>query len=141
MKHFKLEEFKCQCGCTIPEEVKVNLTALVENVLDPARAKLNIPVMVNSGYRCPKHNKSVGGALNSQHCKGEAADITTRSSAGNLLAARLIEHHGRFDQMILYVEDITMNPRFLHIRHNPQGPNRHQILKKVIGKSGYQQIA
>ena len=125
----------------MPAEAQQNIETLVKEVLDPVRSAYGQPIYVNSGYRCPKHNKSVGGALNSQHCKGEAADITTRSSAGNLLLARLIEHHGHFDQMILYVEDVTMNPRFLHISHNPQGPNRHQILKKVIGKSGYQQIA
>ena len=55
----------------VPENVK----ALVENVLDPLREKYGKPIKVNSGYRCPKHNLAVGGATQSQHMKGEAADI------------------------------------------------------------------
>ena len=141
MKHFNIKEFQCHCGCEMPADAQQNIETLVKEVLDPVRSAYGQPIYVNSGHRCPQHNLAVGGTPSSQHLKGQAADITTRSSAGNLILARLIEHHGRFDQMILYVEDITMNPRFLHISHNPQGPNRHQILKKVIGKSGYQQIA
>lgn len=45
-------------------------------MLDPARERLGKPIMVNSGYRCPLKNKAVGGVPNSQHLKGEAADIT-----------------------------------------------------------------
>ncbi len=33
------------------------------------------PIKVNSGYRCAKHNKAVGGASHSQHLVGRAADI------------------------------------------------------------------
>jgi uncharacterized protein YcbK (DUF882 family) len=33
------------------------------------------PIRIVSGYRCPPHNKAVGGAKNSQHMYGSAADI------------------------------------------------------------------
>ena len=134
MKHFKLEEFKCRCGCPIPEEVKENLTALVEQVLDPARAKLNRPIMVNSGYRCPKHNQAVGGALNSQHTKGEAADL---QCADNMELARIIVANGNYDQLILYVQPWSQKPRFLHVSWKRTGANRHQILKKTDGQPNY----
>jgi len=39
------------------------------------RAIGNRPIIINSGYRCPTHNKKVGGAKNSQHLYGKAADI------------------------------------------------------------------
>lgn len=32
-------------------------------------------VRVNSGCRCPAHNRAVGGMRNSQHLRGTAADI------------------------------------------------------------------
>jgi hypothetical protein len=134
MKHFKLEEFKCRCGCTIPEEAKANLTALIDQVLDPARAKLNRPVMVNSGYRCPKHNQAVGGAPNSQHCKGEAADICCTD---NMELARLIVANGNYDQLILYVQPWSLKPRFIHVSWKRTGTNRHQILKKEDGQPHY----
>ena len=33
------------------------------------------PVIINSGYRCPKHNEEVGGVPGSYHLLGMAADI------------------------------------------------------------------
>ena len=100
MKYFRKEEFLCRCGkCEMPAEVEANIVALVENVLDPAREKFGKPIIVNSGYRCPKHNAAVGGVANSQHTRGEAADIT---SADNERLAKIIEENARFDQLICY---------------------------------------
>ena len=65
------------------KEVFANLRALVENTLDPLRAAWGKPIRVNSGYRCPKLNKAVGGAANSSHMRGQAADITTGSKIDN----------------------------------------------------------
>lgn len=56
-------------------QVVQNLTALIEMVLDPLREAYGKPIIVTSGYRCEKLNRAVGGAANSQHVKGEAADI------------------------------------------------------------------
>ncbi len=56
-------------------QVVENLTALIEMVLDPLREAYGKPIIVTSGYRCEKLNRAVGGAANSQHVKGEAADI------------------------------------------------------------------
>lgn len=61
---------------TPPPSAKVNLIALITNCLDPIRALWGGPVIVNSGFRTPMLNKAVGGAVNSQHMQGEAADIT-----------------------------------------------------------------
>lgn len=60
--------------CT--KEHVVNLTALVNNVLDPLREAYGKPIVVNSGYRCEALNKKVGGAKTSDHVRGMAADIT-----------------------------------------------------------------
>jgi len=48
---------------------------LITYVLQPLRDKLGKPVIVNSGYRNSQVNRLVGGATNSQHTKGQAADI------------------------------------------------------------------
>lgn len=48
-------------------------------VLEPLRKKLGRPVYINSGYRCPKLNALVGGAFNSQHICGQAADLRVLS--------------------------------------------------------------
>ena len=59
------------------KEQEHNLIALIENILDPLREAYGGPIIVTSGYRCPALNKAVGGAKNSQHMTGQAADIRT----------------------------------------------------------------
>lgn len=59
------------------KEQEQNLIALIENVLDPLREAYGKPIVVTSGYRCLALNKAVGGASNSQHMTGQAADIRT----------------------------------------------------------------
>ena len=68
-----------------------NLNKLVENVLDPLRETYGKPIYVNSGFRCPELNKKVGGARNSYHLQGRAADITTRSRKDNLLLFEILK--------------------------------------------------
>jgi hypothetical protein len=121
MKHFTENEFRCRCcGSTGSPQAAANIRALVQAVLDPAREKLGLPITVNSGYRCPKHNALVGGVVNSQHMKGEAADIRC---ADNKLLAEIIEQKGNFDQLIIY-------PTFLHVSYKRHGNNRKQIIIK-----------
>ena len=111
----------------VPENVK----ALVENVLDPLREKYGKPIRVNSGYRCPNHNLAVGGATQSQHMKGEAADIAPVglqvTAYGLKELERLVEiikQNGKWDQMIVY-------PTFVHVSWKRFGPNRKQTLRKA----------
>ena len=53
-----------------------NMTALVDNVLDPLREAYGKPIQVNSGFRCLALNKAVKGSATSDHMTGRAADIT-----------------------------------------------------------------
>ena len=107
MKYFEIREFACKCCGQLPPSVEQNLLALVKHVLDPARERLGMPITVNSGYRCPKHNAEVGGVKNSQHLKGEAADITC---ADNKKLLEIIKQLGNYDQLIVY-------PTFLHVSY------------------------
>lgn len=52
-----------------------NLSRLCNSLLQPIRDSLQLPIIVSSSYRSPSLNKAVGGAKNSQHLYGEAADI------------------------------------------------------------------
>ena len=84
-------------------EERANLEALIENVLDPLREAWGKPIIVNSGFRCERLNKAVGGAAGSQHKTGEAADIeaVTRDPADNRRLFELVIKLGLpFDQMI-----------------------------------------
>lgn len=105
MKWFNEKEFACRCCGQLPPFARENTEALVSQVLDPLRERYGRPIYINSGYRCTKHNREVGGVTNSQHLIGEAADI---HCADNRLLERLIEEQGRFDQLNIY-------PIFLHV--------------------------
>ena len=119
MKWFTMNEFECHCGCRMPDSARANIAALVEQVLDPARERYGGKVCVNSGYRCAKHNREVGGVSASQHLRGEAADVCC---ADNERLARIIEENGRYDQLIR-----NMGPgggiRFIHVSWKRNGQN------------------
>ena len=153
MQYFKMKEFECRCWCGMPEEAKVNIEALVSNVLDPVRAKSGKPIKVNSGYRCKKHNAEVGGSPHSQHmCQGgsAAADICaeprnyanmTDWKQANMEIAGLIIKNGKFDQMILEnVGPNDLKPKWVHVSFNRK-VNRGLMLKKVMGQKGYQVVS
>jgi uncharacterized protein YcbK (DUF882 family) len=50
------------------------------DMLDAARSIAGVRMIVNSGFRTPKHNKAIGGTPNSSHLRGLAADIACRNS-------------------------------------------------------------
>lgn len=129
MKHFTFNEFEKSntairmgiCN-TIPITLKSNIEALVNNVLDPIRDYIKMPVYVNSGYRCPLLNKAVGGVQGSQHVQGKAADITTHIRKANLEIVDYATNNLTFDQIIVYKD-------FVHISYN-QSNNRKQVIYK-----------
>ena len=85
--NFSLEEFECKCGCEMPEFVKKNTIELAENlqVLRDAVGRLDL----TNAYRCKYHNADVGGSINSQHLKGKAADIKSKTLSPNEIAVRV----------------------------------------------------
>lgn len=71
-KNFAIYEFSCHGnGCCSTVKIDSELAACLQKIRD----HFGKPVHINSGYRCPKHNKAVGGATNSYHTTGQAADI------------------------------------------------------------------
>ena len=79
----------------------INLVYLAAYVLEPLRVAMNEPITISSGYRCEKLNKAVGGVYNSQHMKGQAADLCID---GDIEKGRrwfnYIKDHLLFDQLI-----------------------------------------
>ena len=111
-------------------EQEDNLIALVDAVLDPLRLFYGKPIHVSSGFRSPAVNRAVGGVSNSQHLRGEAADIDTGSRLENQHLARLIvQHQLPFDQLI-----DEANYAWIHVSHKRNGPNRGQILRMRGGQ-------
>jgi len=71
--HFVAKEFECQCGCGKTID---NIELL--DVLEDIRFHFNKPITITSGYRCEKHNREVGGSINSKHMEGIACDFKVR---------------------------------------------------------------
>ena len=132
MKYFSISELlksdtaiKNKLWNGAPKEAEENLRALVDEVLDPLREAYGRPIRVNSGYRCPRLNTLVGGTPNSQHMRGEAADIqpVVGNEADLPQLARILISNGKFDQLILY-------PTFIHVSYRKLGWNRKLVLQK-----------
>lgn len=129
-KYFTLGEL-CKSDVAVEKRIEntpdnttiERLNALMEECLDKVREMWGKPIGVNSGYRSAELNRAVAGAKNSQHLRGEAADITTGCKAHNkrlfeMICASDIE----FDQLI-----DESGYKWLHISYC-KGDNRKQVL-------------
>jgi len=74
-KNFSRWEFACGCGCGY-----ATVDAELLQILQPMRDALGA-CTVTSGCRCPEHNRAEGGAIDSWHLQGRAADVQFASMA------------------------------------------------------------
>lgn len=134
-KYFTLEEMiKSQTALrrgidNIPSDDELEcLFELVKNVLDPIREHFGKPVTVNSGYRGKKLNKAIKGSKNSQHCKGQAADIEIIGISNYELAC-WIRDNMEFDQLILEFHNRKVpDSGWVHVSWVSPKKNRKQTL-------------
>ena len=105
-------------------EAVSNLNDLVTNVLDKLRDGWGRPIIVTSGYRCKELNAAVGGTRNSQHLKGQAADIVSDDFEAFRRFVRRWCKDNEFDQCIF---EHSGNSEWIHISY-VEGRNRRQML-------------
>ncbi len=82
IKYFQKSEFTCKCGCGLN-----NMDLKLVKIVDDIREYFGQPCIVNSGTRCIRHNKKVGGVPNSRHLNGKAIDIYVKGISGTTLLA------------------------------------------------------
>lgn len=110
-----------------------NLQQLCINVLEPVRAHFGKPISISSGYRSPEVNRAQGGAANSQHLFGEAADFEIMG-VRNMEVVQWIHEHLKFDQLIAEVLKANdPNAGWIHCSWKA-GANRNQTLS-FLGKN------
>lgn len=114
-----------------------NIDRLVGEILQPLRDKLGRPIVVTSGYRSPDLNTAIGGAENSAHMEGRAADIHVPGMSAKALAKKIVELNLPFDQVI------NEFGRWVHVGIARSGvtPRREQLsaVRMPSGKTRYSQ--
>ena len=110
----------------------VNLCGLVHNVLQPLRDWWGKEVKIGSGYRSLALNRAVGGVSNSQHMKGEAADLCID---GDIQKGKswfqFIKQHCEFDQLI-WEKNPKTGAYWVHVSYRCDGKNRKQVINNLI---------
>ena len=116
--------------------VRHNLMELCENMLEPIRDLVGGPITVTSGYRSPTLNSIIGGAPESQHKIGEAADINCPLINPQALFQRIRQSDLPFDQLI------DEFGAWVHVSYRRPGRNRRQVLRarKVNGVTTYETL-
>jgi hypothetical protein len=113
----------------------INLVYLCAFVLEPLRVAMGEPIKISSGYRCERLNKAVGGVYNSQHMKGQAADLCID---GDIEKGKrwfnYIKDHLPFDQLIW--EHNAAGVYWVHVSFvfPDFGKNRRNVINNLAKK-------
>ena len=114
----------------------INLVYLCAFVLEPLRVAMGEPIKIGSGYRCEKLNKAVGGVYNSQHLKGQAADLCID---GDIEKGRrwfnYIKDHLPFDQLV-WEHNPKTGSYWVHVSYvfPDFGKNRRKVINNLEKK-------
>ena len=129
-EHFSLGEFvrsstaqRMSIDNTPDAEVIENLRNLCTKGLEPRREQLGQPVVITSGFRSKRLNETVGGVKNSQHLRGEAADLMVEGEKQARDWIRWMMDFLEFDQLILEKKGKKV---WVHVSLKR---NRQQVLK------------
>ena len=136
MKHFNLDEFINSVAAQssgiynyppvgAEDIIHGNIIRLVDNVLDPIRDHVGVPVIVNNGYCRRELSDYVGEKMSRLHLVGCAADITIPHltvRALKLLVCWCADNL-EFDQLIIY-----SRRQYIHISYISPEKNRHEVL-------------
>lgn len=112
---------------TMPSIYFGNAQNLARFVLEPIRLAYGKPFSPSSWFRSEELNKIIGGAHGSQHCIGQAADITV-PTVSVMALCEYIRDNLSYDQLI------NENQRWVHVSFCKNN-NRKQVLHKT--ETGY----
>lgn len=116
-----------------------NLRALCVNVLQPFRETAQAPVVVSSGFRSEALNRFVNGSPDSQHMRGEAADIVVPQWSVTRAFRLIVEQSLPFDQLIF---EGGSQSQWVHVSHSRKRQRGDMFVAKfpVAGGVHYQRL-
>jgi zinc D-Ala-D-Ala carboxypeptidase len=114
--YFESSEFTCAC-CG---REHMDLAFILK--LDDLRSRLGFPLIVSSGYRCPRHNQKVSTTgRDGPHTTGRAVDfaisgenafrLVTQSSLGGWMSGIGVKQHGPHEERFIHLDDLEGNSR------------------------------
>ena len=138
-KNFTLEELVFSITAnnhginnTPSAEARACLKRLAVEILQPIRDAWGKPIVISSGYRCPKLNAIVGGVKNSQHILGQAADIKASNPSENGKLHALIKRMVKNGQIkvgqLIWEYGNKTNPKWVHVSLPRVGKTNNQLL-------------
>lgn len=114
--HLSSDEFDCKCkhdDCTFTMVYEKTAISF-ENVRTKVYNKIKKGVVVNSAFRCQRHNKDEKGLKNSRHVRGQAMDLARPKELQMNEFFEICKTE--YDVAIVYLED-----DFIHCHNNIAG--------------------
>lgn len=109
--HFNAREFRCQCG----QSHETLIASELVDKLEALYTALNCSkIIVTSGYRCPEHDKAVGGTSSGQHTKGTAADVYCYRQDGQPISSKTVCCKAQ-DLGFTGIANITSSYQYTHL--------------------------
>ena len=141
-EHFSLEELvasetaaRAGIDNMPPPSLMPNMQTLADGLEQVRDVLGGLAIHVNSGYRCPELNRRVGGAANSQHMDGLAADILCPDFGPPLAVCKAIAGSGIPTDQIIHEYG-----QWCHVSFTKPGLlARGELLTIPHGTPGYQQ--
>ena len=110
-----------------PNEAELSAMRLVSELcFEPLRKWYGKPIKINSFFRCKELNTAIKGSKTSQHCLGEAIDMSAGSKEENEKLFNWCKENLDYDQLLWEFGDDT-GPDWVHISYKRNG-NRKQVL-------------
>ena len=122
--NFTVDEMRCRCGCG-----RADMDPEFMKALQKVRNNYGRPMVVNSAYRCPVYDTTIGGK--GVHPSGRAADIKTAGPNAYLLLRCALERREPRPKMPLILgvglkQHGLYSSRFIHL-DTIDGPKRPRI--------------
>lgn len=105
-------------------DVIQNIQYGTDMILDPLRRLYQKPIVITSGYRCEKLNKTIGGVPNSWHTKGNAADIRIENDMAAKEIFNILKSIPSVDTVLF---EHSKNSQWMHIQWDMQKTPRHHF--------------